>query len=456
MWFLSSSTNNGYPYNTNFIGIISNVWTDGIHNIPTEWRIDTTGKINDGYPYNYYMEIWLGEDGGGEEGEGTIDADSYRRNPRTARNNWRDTLSSSPHNFDISVSSLNNGILQNCNCYVLPTGSYMGLIKKDVYDFVTSIQNVALDVLANLSGTNIFNGFVSCRAYPFELRLGSSILHDIEVLGQTIPLNHAERIHSLAMSTQPLNFGTVTLGISEAWNLKECEYQIYLPFVGVMNFQPINNDTLSLHALVDVLQGTITYILRNSDGEPLLIASGEIGIDVPINLSQAIQARNTKASVLGIIKSAFNSAAGAVQSVENTVQSVATAGLPKADRGESKIEGAKNMAGAGVLTDAANTALDLITPKQNNPTFQVLFSGNDNTVASLDMTPKILVHKAVSYNDSHGMEWGTGLNYSKYIDTLGTLVGQYVKCINYENINSGLTVDERNELETLLNTGVFM
>jgi hypothetical protein len=223
-----------------------------------------------------------------------------------------------------------------------------------------------------------------------------------------------------------------------------------------MNFQPINNDTLSLHGIVDVLQGTITYVLRNSDGEPLLIASGDIGIDVPINLSQAIQARNTKSNVLGIIKGVFNSTASAVQSVQSTVQSVATAGLAKSEQGASKIDGAKSMAGAGVLTDTANTALDLITPKQDNPTFQVLFSGNDNTVASLDMTPKILVHKAVSYNGSVGIEWGMGVNHSKYVDNLSSLSGQYVKCVNYETQNSGLTADERNELETLLNTGVYM
>jgi hypothetical protein len=455
MWYLSSSTNNGYPYNTNFIGIISSVWTDGIHNIPTEWRIDTTGKTNDGYPYNYHMEIWLGGGGGGEEGEGTIDAGSYRRNPRTARNNWRDTLTSSPHNFDITISSLNSGVLQNCNCYVLPTGAFMGLIKKDVTDYVTSLQSIVLDALANLSGTNIFNGFVTCRAYPFALTVGNFVT-SLDVLGQTIPLNNAHQIYTLNSGTQVLDFGSVSLGISESWQLKECEYQIYLPFVGVMNFQPINNDTLSLHGIVDVLQGTITYVLRNSDGEPLLIASGDIGIDVPINLSQAIQARNTKSNVLGIIKGAFNSTASAVQSVQSTVQSVATAGLAKSEQGSSKIDGAKSMAGAGVLTDTANTALDLITPKQDNPTFQVLFSGNDNTVASLDMTPKILVHKAVSYNDSVGIEWGMGVNHSKYVDNLSSLSGQYVKCVNYETQNSGLTADERNELETLLNTGVYM
>lgn len=453
MWYISSTTNNGYPYNTDFIGIISDIWTEGKHNYSL-WRIDPDGEINDGYPYTYYMQQWLGEGGGGEEGEGVIDADSYRRNPRTARSNWRDTLTSSPHNFDITVSSLNSGVIENCNCYVLPTGAFMGLVKKDVTDYVTNLQSLVLEALANLSGTNIFNGFVSCRAYPFAVTVGSFVT-SLDILGQSIPLNNAHQIYTLTSGTQVLDFGSVTLGISESWQLAECEYQIYLPFVGVMNFQPINNDTLSLHGIVDILQGTITYVLRNSDGEPLLIASGEIGIEVPINLSQAIQARNIKSNVLGIIKGAYNATYQATQKVQNAVQGVVS-GVGGGVGQAIGAAGTAGQAGTDLLNQTANTAIDLITPKQDNPTFQVLFSGNDNTVASLDMTPKILVHKAVSYNDDTGIEWGTGVNHSKYIENLGSLAGQYVKCINYETINGGLTADENNELETLLNTGVFL
>lgn len=449
-WYISAELNGGYPYNTNFPLEIVKPWQTPIPN--SLWRI--TAGTNDGYPYTWWIVDYI-PGGGSQEGEGdVIDAGGYRRNPRTARDNWRDTLTSSPHNFDIAVSSLNSGVIENCNCYVLPTGAFMGLIKRDVTDYVTSLQSVVLEALANLSGTNIFNGFVSCRAYPFAITVGNFVT-SLDVLGQSIPLNNAHQIYTLTSGTQVLDFGSVTLGISDSWHLTECEYQIYLPFVGVMNFQPINNDTLSLHGIVDILQGTITYVLRNSDGEPLLIASGDIGIDVPINLSQAIQARNTKSNVLGILKGAYNATYQATQKVQNAVQGVVS-GVGGGVGQAIGAAGAAGQAGTDLLNQTANTALDLITPKQNNPTFQVLFSGNDNTVASLDMTPKILVHKAVSYNNSHGIEWGIGVNHSKYIETLGSLAGQYVKCVNYETTNTGLTADERNELETLLNTGVYM
>lgn len=61
MWTIpTDGTNNGYPYNTEFSGIISNIW-NGKHN-DSLWRIDSAGVINDGYPYNYYMNNWVGAD----------------------------------------------------------------------------------------------------------------------------------------------------------------------------------------------------------------------------------------------------------------------------------------------------------------------------------------------------------------------------------------------------------
>ena len=46
-WDVTPLVNNGYPYNDEFVGIISDIWTDGKHNYSL-WRIDPDGEINDG------------------------------------------------------------------------------------------------------------------------------------------------------------------------------------------------------------------------------------------------------------------------------------------------------------------------------------------------------------------------------------------------------------------------
>ena len=64
VWYISPTVNHRYPYNTDFVGIIPDYLIDGKYNY-SFWRIDTTGKINNGYPYNYYMVIREnGQEGG--------------------------------------------------------------------------------------------------------------------------------------------------------------------------------------------------------------------------------------------------------------------------------------------------------------------------------------------------------------------------------------------------------
>ena len=82
MWYISNTINNRYPYNTDFPGIISNYLIDDKYNY-SFWRIDETGKINQGYPYNYDLEKWVGESDEKPSGEGDlIDTDGF--SPQTA------------------------------------------------------------------------------------------------------------------------------------------------------------------------------------------------------------------------------------------------------------------------------------------------------------------------------------------------------------------------------------
>ena len=458
MWYISATTNNGYPYNTDFIGIISDIWTDGKHNYSL-WRIDPDGDINDGYPYTYYMQQWLGEGGGGEEGEGDIiDTSGHRRQTRQPTPGTHDTFTSGKHSFDTSISGLSAIVAAGCNVYVMSPATFLQL-KTNVADYILGAGSTITDFLANLSGTNIFDGFVMARAYPFNIATLDTI-KEMTVFG----LKAANGAYFTASETTvQFNFGTITdFGIEEAWQLSQCTFQIYLPFVGMMNFQPYNNDALTLIANVDLLQGAITYILKNADGEMLLIASGNIGINVPINLSQAIQYRNAKGNIIGMIKGAYNAAYQTGQQVQSAVQSAVTGGgakalgISKEGAAAGRAGGAIGSAGTDALNKAANTALDMITPKQENPAFQVLFSGDDNTIASLDMNPRIIIHKAISYNNANGFPEDIGLNNAKHFENLqGFAAGERIKTINYACTAEIATQEEKHQIENLMNAGVL-
>ena len=465
MWYISSNVNNGYPYNTDFAGIISDIWTPGKHNYSL-WRIDPDGEINDGYPYTYYMQQWLGEGGGGEEGEGDIiDTGGYRSNNIPARPGAHDTLTSSKHRFDTNISDLGNAIIANSNVYIMPTSAFLQALLKNVRNYVNSLQGVALDVLQNLSGSNIFNAFVSCRAYPFSIAPGTQT-NTLSLIGYDIELSNPNLIiYKCNTSTVQLNFGSIeNLGITESWHISDCRYQIYLPFIGVTDFQPCNNESLSLVANVDIINGSITYILSETNsGEQLLIASGNIGIDIPINLSQAIKDRNTRGNVIGIVQQAVNNVYKMERGIQKSVQSAVSnigGDTGKAIKGAggdfiSGLGGA-SMAATDFLNDTFNQVAELVKPKQTNPCYQVLFSGNDNTIASLDMTPKIFVHKSNVFEYAQGQNATKGLNHSKYYETLAGLAGETVQCTNYHCTNIGLTETEKRDIESKMNAGVIM
>ena len=56
-WVIVAALNGGYPYYTNFVGIIPDVWDDTEPHNPSLWRINA--EYNGGYPYTYYMKQWV-------------------------------------------------------------------------------------------------------------------------------------------------------------------------------------------------------------------------------------------------------------------------------------------------------------------------------------------------------------------------------------------------------------
>lgn len=56
-WFVDAAVNDGYPYYTQFAGIIPDVWDSTEPHNPSLWRLEA--DKNDGYPYTYYMKQWV-------------------------------------------------------------------------------------------------------------------------------------------------------------------------------------------------------------------------------------------------------------------------------------------------------------------------------------------------------------------------------------------------------------
>lgn len=450
-WDVTPLVNNGYPYNDEFIGIISDIWTDGTHNYSL-WRIDDDGEINDGYPYTYYMEQWVGSGGGGEEGEGDIiDTDTYGDNNRHGRTGTHNTLTSSTHDFDVSRSAISDSVLESCNCYIM-TPAQLAQVKEDITTEIKGTSGVLIDFLDNLHGTNIFDAIVSCRAYPCVIP-PDSIGNVFKLFGNTITTTQTQ-FFGATNTAFIYDFGSVTLGISEEWHLTKCKYQIYLPFVGVMDFAPCNNDTLTLSCIIDILQGAVTYVLKNDDGETLLIASGNIGINVPVNLSQAIITRNTRGNILGIAQNIMNATYTASKQVMSSAQG-AVSGMGGSVGNMISNLGGASQAGTDLANNIGNQVIDMITPKQDNASFQVLF-GDDATISCLSMTPRIIVHRAVPYNDAYCYNSYYGETHSKHYDTLSDMAGYYIKTVNYKSNNITLTEIEKRDIENKMNNGVIL
>lgn len=414
-WILSNSLNNGYPYNTNFTGYLTDRFVSGYKYNLTLWRIDNTGKNNNGYPYTYYMQFE--DSGGGGEGE-EITQDNHGNVDNYG--NFSDVGGS-------AMNISNNDMVFNSNPYLanvaaIGLNSY-ALSVSDLNTFKSKLSLFSVEhpaqsiIVQQIYGANVLNCVITCKMFPLSIPTGS--IGNISALGIDI----VEGEYTTAGSLYKLvNFGEIDLNITNGWELSECDFQIYLPYAGLYSIPIVGNEELTLHGCVDFVKGGIDYYLK-VNGAIALIASGEIGIEIPINTNQAEMLQN---------------------SIVNSVQMVAsgTSALHK-----NIFKGAE----VGKVTNAFENIADSLptTPLTSAKVYSSLSS------VGAPQNPYIIVRRAKINNNNNGLQQIQGLTVDKSFTNLNSCKG-FTKCINYKCNNIGATEEEKTLIENILNSGVIL
>jgi hypothetical protein len=433
MWYLSSSTNNGYPYNTNFIGIISSVWTDGIHNIPTEWRIDTTGKTNDGYPYNYHMEIWLGGGGGGEEGDGDImHTGGHTRPTRSYTTVPQGHMATAHHDHKRTTrSALSTKSALMVNGYITNTGGIQQL-RLDLNSFPTTHPGDMIAV-SQIYGANIFNAVVLARVFPFALAQNTDS-HQQGVNSMNVKLAPDTDFYLLTNSTAILDFGAVDLDISQGFEISKYTYKLYLPYSGIHSIDIRGNEEVQLIGYVDLFAGTIDYIFYVND-QIELTAQGKIGLDIPFNVQQGEMLQNAIMNAIKYTAQPIGMIAGA--GIGNMISADIEAVKMGAEIG--------NKAGGWVGGQAAEMTVPLSS------------SNVSGGASSADMysQPCIIVKKQVMHIEGYGYPEELGFRHLAGVNDLSRQK-ELIVVSNYKCGVDRATEREKQEIIRLLENGVFM
>lgn len=413
-WDVTPLVNNGYPYNDEFIGIISDIWTDGKHNYSL-WRIDPDGEINDGYPYTYYMQQWLGEGGGGEEGDGDIiDTGGYRSNyPNGFTAPSLSQLHGDKTNMGASVSALGVILSATMNCY---SCNYAGVAK--LQQAFQNFSSSYAQLIQEIYGANLFNSVLSVKAFPFEIPSNTtSGLYTMQVAfgnnpGTTDPkpfIPASDFAYNIPSNMQiVLDFGTCDLNITVAQDIQNTDFKIYLPYAGLYSININTDNTLHLEAVVDLLDGTIIYTLH-ADDQIIFSASGNCSTEIPFNNSSAQMLQNKNIHYTNVMRDNINTATGG--------------------------------------------ALDLQEKPQNAVISAQILSGNAG--GALYRKPRIIWQRQYLYNNAIGYRQIYGTAHKRTHLDLSTLSG-YVKTVGYKCSNIGLTAQEKAEIERLMDSGVIL
>lgn len=422
-WDVTPLINDGYPYNDNFIGIISDIWTPGKHNYSL-WRIDPDGVINDGYPYTYYMQEWLGEGGGGEEGDGTIDVSGHG-------NTYGTIKSATPSHMNIHKTDMkgtSNPLIGQFAANALNaycgTAASAGAVRSSMATFPTDHPALTA-VYSEVFGGNVYNSVVLCQAFPFEIP-ASATTQGVSTAGITLASSTTfGLVDSLYVL---LDFGTVSLNITTSYEVEQYKYQIYLPYAGIYSLNLTTDEDLTLQAFCDLLQGTIDYVLYQDD-IPVFMASGKCGIQIPFNVQSAQRLQNALANTV--------SAAAALSGTGFQIAGMAGAPLEMAQAGAT----ATNMIQAGA--SRLNVPVDRAQ----------LYSGLGG--CGMYQRPTIIVHKQPIYNSGFGYANTQGYTKKRFVNDLTGETG-FIKCVNYRCQLTGATAGERTAIEDLFNSGIYV
>lgn len=425
-WFIDPTKNEGYPmldvwppeWQTNFTS------TDDIRYPDYMWRIEA--GINEDYPWIYPWFKKSSSDSGDMEhgGSQTNYPDGFTYSDDGGLNDqFNDDIM--PENTDL----LNDTVQSVVRAL---SGKMFYLSNLDIQNLIHAMNNVSFwdaakqSILANVYGANIYDGIQLCKMYPFALQItGSTYVMDTPVIYGIYELQDSEDMPLQFCSNpkiiQAFEMGNISPNVMQAWELEKTQFSIYLPFAGEFPITIYDGSQLDLKLYVDVLSGVGEYVLRQN-GQIVNSFKCQIGIDFPIRTADGAVMSNMFGSV--------------VNTVTPILTTAATVAFPEA---------------AGAFSAVGNSAGSLVgnTVTPSAPQIGGLASYHSYPRARLiARIPKM-------FNGGYGYSQTRGLNRSTTYVRLNSCSG-YTKTMNYKCDVIVATTEEKNEIENLLNAGVFL
>lgn len=325
------------------------------------------------------------------------------------------------------------------------------------YQGIGSIQNAlsvvtntfweALGTTTDYSQSNLLKYVMSLKWYPIDILSGNQGLYadtkttsinfafnqntQLPIQGDNYKLGTTMRVYNMGSISIPYKLGHETFLDKDPYTT----VNIWLPFCGLYPLKAdyVVGNTIAINYVIDLTTGMCTAIVTN-DRNTLLNVTGKIGVDYAVSGNDVITQSER------IAGSYVNGA----MSVINGAISLGTAAMSE------NIAGAVS-ATAGIAGSIAKSSIDIASAKRAVPV--AVSSGSGFGACFAPNSPSIIVNPpAVKIPSNYGHTNGYVYNQSAVI---GSLSG-FVVCNNPDLSNISATQTEKNEIYSILTSGIYV
>lgn len=435
-WFINANINEGYPALNGWAEEWQTGWTSNntIRYPDGTWRIDDT--TNDGYPWLWWWFKTSQSDGGEMVIGGS--QTNYPNGLAPANRGGilddfdDDSMISTGTSGSIRANTILTGAIDN-RAWVI-NGLTLMTVLHSLNDN-TIFDSAAIDLISKFYGANIFDCFISCKIFPFDigaLSAMSGYMIPISVISSTTGTikafgnyDLAPNANKLASSVGFYKFPTLTVTPRQAWEIESIDYSLYLPMAGTYPIDIRGDSDIDIMLYVDLIEGMGEYYVH-INRQLVGIYRVMFAADVPINTNQG----RMQANMLTNVVSGVGKAAGAI--IGGAVGGIGGA-----------------MFGAGIGQNVAGS----ITGGQHYAMTNPAIGG----LASMQCSgfPRVIAKIPKMFKDGYGYEQVLGANRSTAYMRLNECRG-FTKTVNYKCDIIVATDAEKREIESLLDNGVMI
>lgn len=438
-WYIDASLNEGYPTNTDFIPAHVG-WTD-TNSIPLPelaWRI--RADANEGYPFiGYFFTSHSGQQGGEMDigGSQTNYPNGFTYANRGALVNGLSPTGMSAN--DGLVSAVNNAYRQANRGKILALGAgEMSILVGFLHDPGNFSDTAKMEMVYKLFGASVFDSIITCRMYPMALPDDPNYTYPLTLYG-LFPVNAGGDSDPMQVDgcyelVKRYGMGYVDPPMEQAWEIERPDFMIYLPYSGIHTIDLRSTERLWLYLTIDFMTGQSVYELYQGTSTNMDIIGvwpAQVGWDFPINSIEKQLSSNLFNGSIDLVSNALGAIGGALGSAM---------GGPI---GGAISAGTKTVQGiASTISNGKHCNLTAVAP--------------GGLCSSYDYPyPRIIIKIPKMFNEGDGFPEIIGLNRSSAYMRLDTCSG-FTRCENYKCDVITATTEEKREIESLMNAGVFL